>query len=330
MTNPEQPSSEQPEQQPEVSETTEATAHTQPTPEVQEAEPVKEPFAAHVERLVAEGKLTAAEGADLLEPVHDEPVQAAPAVQLSKAAYTGDSVPPDLRLEIEGYSLQVVHDPSLSAPRLSASKEGVLELCGGTSGWSIGRTDSGMVWGLKAVLGLPFVARDVEAEVSGGNLTLSSISGLARLEVSGGNITVAETGSLRAEVSGGNLSAGAVTGPLELEVNGGNLSVAHSASLRAEINGGQLSWAGRLDSGRHTVEVNGGQATLRLDAASSVSIEAESTLGGVSASFPLHKTGGMMHSTYSGALGSGEAKLKCEVNAGQIRLVTESSEGMRL
>jgi DUF4097 and DUF4098 domain-containing protein YvlB len=198
----------------------------------------------------------------------------------------------------------------------------VLELRGNSSGWSIERTEYGMVWGLKAVLGLPFMARDVEAEVSGGNLTLSSISGQARLEVSGGNATLGETGSLRAEVSGGNLSAGAVSGALELEVNGGNLSVAHSAALRAEVNGGQLSWAGRLDSGKHTVEVNGGQATLRLDGGSSVSVEAESTLGGVSASFPLRKTGGMMHSTYSGVLGSGEARLNCEVNAGQIRLVT--------
>ena len=168
----------------------------------------------------------------------------------------------------------------------------------------------------------PFMARDVEAEVSGGNLTLSSISGLARLEVSGGNITVGETGSLRAEVSGGNLTAGHVIGDLQLEVNGGNLSVTHSASLRAEVNGGQLSWAGRLVSGKHTVEVNGGQATLLLDDDSSVTVDAESTLGGVSASFPLRKTGGMMHSTYSGVLGGGEARLSCEVNAGQIRLVT--------
>lgn len=323
MTNPEQPG------KPEVSESA-APIHESSEPheaEVQAAAqeaagPVKESFAAHVERLVSEGKLTAAEGADLLEPVQSEPVQSAPAVQLAKSAHAEGSIPPDLRLEIEGYSLRVVHDPSLSAPRLSASKEGVLELRGGTSGWTIERSGHGVVWGLRAVLGLPFVARDVQAEVSGGNLTLSSISGVARLEVSGGNATLEGTGSLRAEVSGGNLSAGAVAGPLELEVNGGNLSVAHSASLRAEVNGGQLSWAGRLDSGQHSLEVNGGQATLRLDADSSVSIEAESTLGGVSASFPLHKSGGMMHSTYSGALGGGEARLSCEVNAGQIRLVT--------
>ncbi len=320
MTNPEQPD------QPEVSESA-APIHGPPEAEVQAAAqeaagPGREAFAAHVERLVAEGKLTAAEGADLLEPVQDEPVRATSPVQLGKTPTPDGAVPPDLRLEIEGYSLQVVHDPSLNVPRLSASREGVLELCGGPAGWSIERSGHGLVWGLKAVLGLPFMARDVQAEVSGGNLTLSSISGLARLEVSGGNATLGQTGSLRAEVSGGNLTAGAVEGDLELEVNGGNLSVAHSASLRAEVNGGQLSWAGRLVSGRHSLEVNGGQATLRLDAASSVSVEAESTLGGVSASFPMHKSGGMMHSTYSGTLGGGEARLNCEVNAGQIRLVT--------
>jgi hypothetical protein len=349
MTNPDQPEKQQPEaEEPEVHEGgagQSASAHPEAAQakaaQAKAAQAEPESFGAHVERLVAEGKLTAAEAAELLDPVEAAPSTQQPSaeqsnqqtVQLAKEAAFDQSqtasgqpaagtVPPDLRLEVEGYSLQVVHDPSLSAPRLTASKSGVLELRAGPAGWSIERAQHGLFWGLKAVLSLPFVARDVQAEVSGGNLTLASISGQARLEVSGGNATLGTSGSLRAEVSGGNLSAGAVTGSLELEVNGGNLSVAHSAALRAEVNGGQLSWAGRLGSGKHSLEVNGGQATLRLDAESSVTVEAESTLGGVSASFPLQKSGGMMHSTYSGVLGGGEARLRCEVNAGQIRLVS--------
>ena len=178
------------------------------------------------------------------------------------------------------------------------------------------------MWGLKAVLSLPFMPRDVQAEVSGGNLNLSSVSGQVRVEVSGGNVTLGASGGLRAEVSGGNLTAGEVGGDLRMEVNGGNMTVAGSAALRAEVNGGQLNWTGRLSSGDHELEVNGGQATLHLEHGSSVTVRAEATLGGVSASFPLQKSGGMMHATYSGTLGSGEARLECEVNAGQIKLVT--------
>ena len=313
---------------------------------VQPEQPEQEAFATHVERLVAEGKLTAVEAAELLEPVQEptnaEPVSAGwsgtetggSAVTLIKGsghaepsgqpvghgAQAGTEVPPDLTLEVSGYGLQVVRDDSLAQPHLTANHDGVLRLQSGASGWKVSRNDS-RGWGLKAVLSLPFMARDVRAEISGGNLTLPDISGLARIEVSGGNATLGRAGGLKAEVSGGNLTAGHVIGDLVLEVNGGNLSVRHSSALRAEINGGQLTWAGRLDAGQHTLEVNGGQATLHLDEGSSVQVRAESTLGGVSSSFPLQKTGGMMHAQYSGTLGGGEASLKCEVNAGQIRLV---------
>lgn len=299
------------------------------------ARPDPESFSANVERLVAEGKLTAAEAAELLEPQASAPATGAaqaegtPGGMLEQLAVPGDAgTPPDLRLEVAGYSLQVVFDPSLAQPRLSANRDGVLELRAGRNGWSVEALEHHRLWGLKAVLSLPFTVRDVQAEVSGGNLTLSSVSGQARIEVSGGNATLGASGGLRAEVSGGNLTAGEVGGELRLEVNGGNMTVARSGTLRAEVNGGQLHWTGRLSGGEHELEVNGGQATLHLEHGSSVTVRAEATLGGVSASFPLQKSGGMMHASYSGTLGGGEARLKCEVNAGQIRLVAESAEGL--
>ena len=325
MTEPEQP-----ETQPETSPLDLSKPEVQaPAVPAVPAHPGPESFSANVERLVAEGKLTASEAAELLEPQED-------ADRSMPAASTGDgfstqpmvldktadgSVPPDLRLEVSGYSLQVLQDASLSQPRLTASRDGVLELRAAPGGWSIETLEHHRMWGLKAVLSLPFTPRDVHAEVSGGNLNLSSVSGQVRVEVSGGNVTLGASGGLRAEVSGGNLTAGEVGGDLRLEVNGGNMTVAGSAALRAEVNGGQLTWTGRLSSGEHGLEVNGGQATLHLEHGSSVTVRAEATLGGVSASFPLQKSGGMMHATYSGTLGGGEARLKCEVNAGQIRLV---------
>lgn len=319
MTTPEGPDAQHPEVQP---------PEEQATPQVTERpassrEP--ESFAANVERLVAEGKLTAAEAAELLEPVQPDPEpSAAPTqVMLHKTGGREDlGVPPDLRLDVSGYGLRVIYDPSLPEPRLTSNHEGQLHLRAGPDGWSVSGRGRHRGLNLQAVLSLPFTPRDVRADVSGGNLNLMGVSGAARIEVSGGNATLGNAGELRAEVSGGNLTAGAVAGALEVEVNGGNLSVAGASELRAEVNGGQLSWVGRLEGGRHKLEVNGGQATLRLDPGSNVALEAKATLGGISASFPLQKTGGMLQASYTGMLGSGSARLDCEVNAGQIRLVT--------
>ncbi|WP_407568739.1 hypothetical protein [Deinococcus altitudinis] len=331
MTEPEQPEGQQPDLTPlDLSKPLAQTEPAQAEPTVH-AQPAPESFSANVERLVAEGKLTAAEAAELLEPQAPAATEwAAPGasgapdgmpLQLVLPGEAG--TPPDLRLEVAGYSLQVVLDASLAQPRLSANRDGVLELRAGRNGWSVEALEHHRLWGLKAVLSLPFTPRDVQAEVSGGNLTLSAASGQVRIEVSGGNVTLGESGHLRAEVSGGNLTAGEVSGELRLEVNGGNMTVARSSALMAEINGGQLTWTGVLSSGDHDLEVNGGQAILHLEHGSSVTVRAESTLGGVSASFPLQKSGGMMHASYAGALGGGEARLKCKVNAGQIRLVAE-------
>jgi hypothetical protein len=294
--------------------------------------PAPESFSANVQRLVAEGKLTEAEAAELLEPQETaRPAEPAPtgtgpefrAQPMMLDSAPAGSVPPNLRIEVAGYGLQVVQDASLAQPRLTASRDGVLELRAGPGGWSVGALEHQRIWGLKAVLSLPFTPQDVQAEVSGGSLNLISVSGQVRVEVSGGNAALGASGGLRAEVSGGNLTAGEVSGDLRLEVNGGNMTVARSATLRAEVNGGQLNWTGQLRGGDHELEVNGGQATLHLEHGSSVTVRAESTLGGVSASFPLQKSGGMMHASYSGTLGGGEARLKCEVNAGQIRLVAQ-------
>lgn len=326
MTVPEQPEQQESSNQPETQASV-PTAVPMPPEPTRTAGP--ESFAANVERLVAEGKLTEAEAAELLEPAH-EPVAAAsrPSVALSKQETETGGVPEDLHLEVAGYSLSVIHDPSLHGPQLSASQDGVLDLRSGPDGWTVKRLSHGWELRLRAVLSLPWSPRNVRAEVSGGSLTLPELRGVADLEVSGGNATLSAAAELRGEVSGGNLMAGEVSGELRLEVSGGNATVERASALRAEVNGGNLSWTGRLDTGNHSVEVNGGQATLRLSEASSVEVRAESTLGGVSASFPLRKSGGMMHATYHGLLGSGGARLKCEVNAGQIRLMTDAASGV--
>lgn len=284
-----------------------------------------EDFRSQVQRLVAEGKLTAEEAAGLLEGTPtpaDAPEALMPAAAQQDSA--GD-VPPDLVLKVSGYTLTVLHDSALSSPQLSANEDGVLRLSGTPKGWQVQRADhSGGHWGnLKAILSLPFAPRQVRATVEGGNLTLPDLGGDMHAEINGGNIRMGRAASLKAEVNGGNLNAAEMGGSTDLSVNGGNLSLSGAHSLNASVNGGNLRWAGVLAGGHHRLEVNAGNATLHLLPGSSLRVDADVTVGAFKADFATSKSGSFMNTRHAGQLGSGEATLSCRVAAGQVKLLTE-------
>ncbi|WP_420597211.1 hypothetical protein [Deinococcus sp.] len=322
-------------------------------------------FRLQVEALLAQGKLTPEEAADLLgEGVEVQSAQSAEAVSLSQpgtqnassatpnipnipgipavapligklvnrlvkevAPHQQSDTPDDLRLEVAGYSLIVSVDSSLSAPQLGGDTEG-LTLNASHKGWTVAQSGGFRMGSRRATLAVPFAPRHVRAEVAGGQLVLPDVSGELQVEVSGGNLRAGDAGHLKAEVSGGNLTAGAVGGNLHLEINGGNGTVARSQTLIAEVNGGMLNWTGLLREGQHRVEVNGGAASLNLEAGSSVQLSAEVTVGQLVSNFPTTKRGGMLNATYSGTLGSGAAGLSCQVSAGQVRLNAADSGGV--
>ncbi|MBZ9713371.1 hypothetical protein [Deinococcus multiflagellatus] len=285
-------------------------------------------FRSHVQRLVAEGKLTAEEARGLLEeagPVSDLP-------PVSPAS--GPALPPPqaehaLHLLVKGYSLTVVQDPALGAPHLSANEEGRLTLDQTPQGWRVARVPGSMhhtgpgQGSLKAILTVPFTPGHVRAEVNGGNLTLPDLAGDMRAEVNGGNVRMGRAASLHAEVNGGNLTAAELGGPTHLRVNGGNLSLKGARTLDASVNGGNLKWAGILSGGDHRVEVNAGNATLYLQEGSSVRLDASVTVGNFRADFPTQRQGGFLNTRHHGQLGSGDATLHSKVAAGSLKVVTQ-------
>ncbi|PTA68826.1 hypothetical protein [Deinococcus arcticus] len=283
-------------------------------------------FRSHVQRLVAEGKLTAEEARSLLEDVAPT---AAPQPHVTDA---GPALAPPqaehaLHLLVKGYSLTVVQDPSLSAPHLSANEEGRLTLEHTAQGWRVARVPGSHqqtgTGSLKAILTLPFTPGHVRAEVNGGNLTLPDMAGEMRAEVNGGNVRMGRAASLHAEVNGGNLTAAELGGPTHLRVNGGNLSLRGARTLNASVNGGNLKWAGVLTGGDHRVEVNAGNATLRLQEGSSVRLDASVTVGNFRADFPTQRQGGFLNTRHQGQLGSGAASLSGKVAAGSLKVVTQ-------
>ncbi|THF83613.1 hypothetical protein E7T09_21560 [Deinococcus sp. KSM4-11] len=289
-----------------------------------------EEFRAQVERLVAEGKLTPEEAQGLLEGLdggRSDQGGERSALQYREIPDGTDvsDVPPDLILDVSGYTLQVVTDSHLSQPQLHANEDGRLVLEATPQGWRVARQrgQQHVGWnGVKAILSVPFAPRHVKAEVNGGNLTLPDLGGEMIADVNGGNVRMGRAASLKADVNGGNLNAAEMGGPTNLNVNGGNLSLSGAHALNASVNGGNLKWAGVLNGGDHRVEVNAGNATLHLMDGSSLRVEADVTVGAFKADFPTQKTGSFITTRHTGQLGGGEASLSCKVAAGQIKLVS--------
>ncbi|MFD1731657.1 hypothetical protein ACFSC4_12220 [Deinococcus malanensis] len=240
------------------------------------------------------------------------------------ASGDGDT-PPDLRLDIHGFTLQVVQDAAQVSPQLHVSEDGRVLLEATSQGWHVshrrGQNHSNR-HNVRAVLTLPFTPRHVFAEVHGGALTLPDIAGEMQAKVHGGNVRMGQALSLQAEVHGGNLTATEIGGPTQLNVHGGNLSLTGAESLNASVNGGNLKWAGVLGDGTHRLDVNAGNATLYLNTGSSLQVDAEVTMGAFKANFPTQKQGSFVTTRHSGQLGTGTGRLSCRVAAGQLKLVT--------
>jgi len=291
-----------------------------------------EDFRSQVQRLVAEGKLTPDEAAGLLEGEGPEAGlsadQRAEGMTLMPTLSTDEfsDCPPDLDLHVTGYGLTVLQDARLFAPQLSANRDGEVTLQATAHGWVVRRVARSGHHGLnlKAILSLPFVPRNVHAQVEGGSLTLPDLDGEMQAEVNGGHVRMGRAASLNAEVNGGNLTATELGGPTHLNVNGGNLTLEGAHSLNASINGGNLRWAGLLTGGDHRLEVNAGNATLYLKEGSNVHLRAEVTVGAFKSDFPTRKSGGFLNTQHEGQLGSGDAQLSCRVSAGQVKVLSGS------
>ncbi|UBV42484.1 hypothetical protein LAJ19_12780 [Deinococcus taeanensis] len=284
-------------------------------------------FRSHVQRLVAEGKLTPEEAHTLLEDTSEPfptPPQPQPAAPLVPTAAPADPQR-DLLLQVKGYSLTVLHDPSVPAPHLAASEDGRILLEHTPQGWRVSLLPQQPGAGcntLKAILTVPLAPNHVRAEVDGGNLVLPDLAGGLHTQVNGGNVRMGRASSLHADVNGGNLTAAEMSGPSTVTVNGGNLSLTGAHTLNASVNGGNLKWAGLLTGGDHRVEVNAGNARLLLHPDSSVRVDAELTMGSFKADFPTRRSGGFITTRHAGQLGHGDAHLHCRVTAGGLKVVT--------
>lgn len=262
-------------------------------------------FREQVQTLVAEGKLTPEEAGQLLAGAPTE----TGAVRVTHEAPEADT-PRRMTVKMQGASVQVYPDPTLSAPSVSAQGEGKIELLSTPEGWLLRRDPEEESWlrrltfgllreGLKVELRLPSDFRDLNIDLAGGNVRLHDLGARVQAKVAGGNLHLGTVTALHVNVTGGNVSgeASLQDGEHQLKVTGGNaaLTVTNAPEVRLSANvvGGSLRTSGfsvrRFDTSPATaryesdvsgpialsVSITGGSATLSGDAPSAGSDSAE-------------------------------------------------------
>jgi DUF4097 and DUF4098 domain-containing protein YvlB len=121
------------------------------------------------------------------------------------------------------------------------------------------------------------VAGDVDAETSGGSVSVSRATGRVRAHTSGGSITIQETsGAVDASTSGGAVTARLSAQPKEpshLSTSGGSINVELASSLRVDVDaatsGGGVSTdfpvvVSATDRQSLRASINGGGPLLHL------------------------------------------------------------------
>lgn len=286
-------------------------------------------FREQVQKLVAEGKLTAEEAEALLgarlskDPVtpapqpagearsaHDDaPISLVKTESSADLIASGGAVPPRLHLHVAGYSLEVFVEEGRSAPELRVNVEGRLQLLGNGEGWHVSRIPK--TWEDRSE---GWVERVLQGFIQEAPLR-------AELRVPAGITEV------HAKVQGGNLSLAGVPGAtVHAKVQGGNLTLADAGEVQAKVQGGNLKWNALVQGGRHDVVVQGGNANLKLLPGSSLRLDGDVTAGNLSAAgFPVTKTGrDPVSASYQGVLEDGRASLTLKVQGGNVRIAAPS------
>ncbi len=169
------------------------------------------------------------------------------------------------------------------------------------------RVSGGSMSGLK-------LSSSLDIAVEGGSLQLTDVTGALNLKSAGGGIGVHGAGpSLTAVSAGGPISFQGATEALDIKTAGGSVSLDHAL----------------LSAGEHRVESAGGGVVLVLDLASTVTIDAAASGGGVDVNLPgavgearnRYGTG-----QYTGTLGAGTAALQLRSSGGSIRIHAQESE----
>lgn len=159
----------------------------------------------------------------------------------------------------------------------------------------------------------------LRAETSGGDLTLSDHTGEVQMETSGGEIHFTDIqGYLRTETSGGDIKGERVTGDVHVETSGGDIILKMiSGKTHASTSGGDVR-LGMLDNQGVEASTSGGDITISLPEDTPADIFAETMSGNVRCDFPIRGT--MDDGSLEGEINGGGKRVRAETSGGRITI----------
>jgi hypothetical protein len=183
-----------------------------------------------------------------------------------------------------------------------------------------------------------FVPKNFNAhlESSGGDLSVSNLTGGFKLYTSGGDINTNNTnGKFHAETSGGDVKLNTHKGEMDLSTSGGDIICRNvKGDLKAETSGGDIEI--EVTDGKIDVSTSGGNITINYTGANQ-GIEASTSGGSVKAKLPadlkakahLETSGGEIDNNFSNAksMHVTHSRVDAEFNGGGPTLNLETSGG---
>jgi len=182
---------------------------------------------------------------------------------------------------------------------------------------------------------------NVNLNTSGGDISVTSVTGTVDANTSGGNIRLATiNGPANVHTSGGNIDVVGTTGPADVRTSGGNITINHAgAEVKARTSGGSIhveealaaidaSTSGGSIRANFTVQpkgntrlsTSGGNVSVSLPANANVDLDAHTSGGGVESDLPVTMVGKQSESTLVGKINGGGPQLVLRSSGGGIRV----------
>ncbi len=162
---------------------------------------------------------------------------------------------------------------------------------------------------------------NVDADTSGGGITLREIQGDVRADTSGGGVEATGiTGSVKAESSGGSIELERVSGDIDADTSGGGIRILEAGGrVVADTSGGGIEASFvRGNSRGGSLSTSGGGIEVSIDPGADLAIEASGNA--VKTDLPLAVRGEISRGNLSGTLGKGGNTLRLHTSGGSVRI----------
>jgi len=159
-------------------------------------------------------------------------------------------------------------------------------------------------------------------ETSGGDINLNSLIGKVNAETSGGDIQLNEhKGNMYLSTSGGDIVCKNVIGDVKAETSGGDINVNQKdGRLFAETSGGDIVIYYSGENRGIEASTSGGDITANVPANFKAKVHLETSGGSVESNFDNAKTISVKRSEFTADYNGGGPFLKLETSGGDVRV----------